>query len=76
MNPFAIFSKKEKTDMGPMTLIFLQIGLGLFSSVLPLLEAEAKKTPNPADDAVIATLRLFVDAFSGGGLGALLKPKA
>lgn len=61
--------------MGPMTLIYLQIGLGLFRSVLPLLEAEAKKTPNPADDAAIAALRLLVDAFTGGGLDVLLKQK-
>ena len=61
--------------MGPMTLVYLQIGLGLFSSILPLLEAEAKKTPNPADDVALAALRSFVDAFTGGGLASLLTAK-
>ena len=64
-----------KNIMNPMTLVYLQIGIGLFSSILPLLEAQVKKTPSPADDIAIAALRAFVEAFSGGGLQGLLVTK-
>ena len=46
--------------MGPMTLLYVSIGIRLFAAVLPALEEQAKKTPNPADDIAIQMLKEIV----------------
>ena len=61
--------------MGPMTLLYVSIGIRLFAAVLPALEEQAKKTPNPADDIAIKMLKDVVGLLNGDMMQTILKVK-
>ncbi|MEK7178368.1 MAG: hypothetical protein AAB721_01785 [Patescibacteria group bacterium] len=61
--------------MGPMTLLYVSIGIRLFAAVLPALEEQAKKTPNPADDIAIQMLKEVVGLLNGDMMQTILKVK-
>ena len=58
---------------GTMTMLYISLAIRLFAAVIPLLEEQAKKTPNPADDLMIAALKEFLAFANSGELSALMK---
>ena len=61
----------ESMAGGLMTMTYISLAIRLFSAVIPYLEEQAKKTPNPADDLAIAALKEFM-AFANGDAFKLL----
>lgn len=58
---------------GTMTMLYISLAIRLFAAVIPLLEEQAKKTPNPADDLMIAALKEFLAFANSPEFGALMK---
>lgn len=58
---------------GTMTMIYISLAIRLFAAVIPLLEEQAKKTPNPADDIMIEALKQFLEFANSNEFAMLLK---
>ncbi len=60
---------------GIRTTIFLRLAIALLAGLVPILEEQAKKTPNPIDDSAIAALKAFLEFAQSGELKILLDAK-